>query len=133
MSQITVAAVVGELGAVLDFISERACDAGMDAKAVGECALAAEEIFVNIANYAYAPETGDATVRIEADGEGIFIEFADNGRPYNPLGRDDPDITLEASERTPGGLGIFMAKQLMDEIAYERRDGKNILTMRKKK
>ena len=132
MNHITISATLTELDVVLDFITERAAQAGMGAKPIAECALAAEEIFVNIANYAYTPENGDVTVGIETGVGCLSIEIADRGRPFNPLSKKDPDITLDASERTPGGLGIFMVKQLMDEVAYEYRDGQNILKMRKK-
>lgn len=62
----------------------------------------------------------------------VIVGFADQGRPYNPLEREDPDVTLDAEQRQIGGLGIFMAKKLMDDIQYEFRDGQNILTLRKK-
>lgn len=95
--------------------------------------VAVEEIFVNIARYAYHPEAGEASVRCEAGGDPfqIVVGFADRGRPFNPLDREDPDVTLDAEARQLGGLGILMAKKLMDDIQYEYRDGKNILTLRK--
>lgn len=95
--------------------------------------MAVEEIFVNIARYAYHPEAGEASVRCEAGGDPfqIVVGFADRGRPFNPLDRKDPDVTLDAEARQLGGLGILMAKKLMDDIQYEYRDGKNILTLRK--
>ena len=94
--------------------------------------LAVEEIFVNIASYAYAPGEGTATIRTEIDGDFAVITFIDRGVPYDPLAKEDPDVTAMAHERQIGGLGIFLTKQVMDEVRYERRDGQNILTMRKK-
>ena len=92
--------------------------------------LAAEEIFVNIASYAYPSGKGNAriTMRYPADG-GVEITFADSGIPFDPFLREDPDTTLSAEERKIGGLGIFMVKKSMDEVSYEYRDGQNILTI----
>ena len=83
---------------------------------------------------AYHPEVGEAIVRCEAGGDPfqVVVGFADRGRPYNPLAREDPDVTLDAEQRQIGGLGIFMTKKLMDDIQYEFQDGQNILTLRKK-
>lgn len=94
--------------------------------------LAVEEIFVNIASYAYAPGEGTACVEAEISGDSAVITFTDRGTPYNPLEKEDPDVTAMAQERKIGGLGIFLTKQVMDEVRYERRDGQNILTLRKK-
>ena len=96
--------------------------------------LAVEEIFVNIANYAYAPEIGRATVRVSVSDDPltVTITFIDCGVPYDPLKRSDPDVTLSAEEREIGGLGIFMTKKVMDEVAYEYKDGQNVLTLKKR-
>ncbi len=95
--------------------------------------LAVEEIFVNIASYAYAPGTGTAVVRIrtQADPKRVTITFLDQGVPYDPLEKPDPDITLSAEERQIGGLGIYMVKKSMDEMKYRYRDGRNELTITK--
>ena len=95
--------------------------------------IAVEEIFVNIANYAYNPEIGDATIRVEVSDEPltVAITFLDHGKPYDPLAKEDPDVTLSAEERDIGGLGIFMTKKSMDNIRYEYKDGQNILTIEK--
>ncbi len=95
--------------------------------------VAVEEIFVNIANYAYGTGEGPATVRINVDNQNkiVDITFIDNGVPYDPLAKEDPDITLSAQERQIGGLGIFMVKKSMDDVTYEYRDGHNILTLKK--
>ena len=95
--------------------------------------IAVEEIFVNIAHYAYAPGTGDALIRVRISDEPakVLIDFEDSGIPYNPLEKADPDVTLNVQEREIGGLGIFMVKKIVDEIRYEYADGKNRLTLGK--
>ena len=96
--------------------------------------LAIDEIFTNIASYAYKSGTGDATVQLDFDEDSrIFsITFIDSGIPYNPLEKPDPDITLPAEEREIGGLGIFLVKKVMDRMEYKRENGLNILTLYKK-
>ena len=95
--------------------------------------IAVEEIFVNIANYAYAPGSGSADIKAGVSGTpSVFvISFADKGVPYNPLAKSDPDISLPADKRQIGGLGIFMVKKSMDDLSYEYKDGQNIMTIRK--
>jgi len=95
--------------------------------------VAVEEIFVNIANYAYAPGVGQARIRIEITGEPRMVQvtFIDSGVPYDPLAKPDPDVTLSAEERQIGGLGIFMVKKSMDNMLYEYKDKQNILTLQK--
>ncbi len=96
-----------------------------------QIAVAVEEIYVNIAHYAYAPETGPATIRAEVGGDptALTVTFIDQGVQYNPLEHPEPDVTLSASERQIGGLGIFMVRKSMSDVRYEYRDGKNILTI----
>lgn len=96
--------------------------------------IAVDEFYSNIANYAYGNKTGPATITLEELVEpkhGALITFIDEGMPYNPLKKEDPDTTLSAEERGIGGLGIFMAKDLMDEIEYAYREDKNILFVKK--
>ena len=96
--------------------------------------IAVEEIFINIASYAYSEGGGRALVRVEVSDEPITVSitFIDHGVPYDPLAKEDPDVTLPVNERKIGGLGIFMTKQVMDDIVYEYRDGSNVLTLKKK-
>ena len=133
MAEITVTATLDSLDTVLAFVDEQMERAGCPRKLITQVDMAVEEIFVNIARYAYHPEVGEASVRCEAGGDPfqVIVGFADHGRPYNPLEREDPDVTLDAEQRPIGGLGILMAKKLMDDIQYEYQDGKNILTLRK--
>ena len=93
--------------------------------------LAVEEIFVNIAHYAYE-ETGVAAIDCEYADSVLKISFSDSGRPFNPLLRPDPDLTLSAQERKIGGLGIYLTKKFMDDVFYAYENGQNILTFTKK-
>ncbi len=93
--------------------------------------VAVEEIFVNIAQYAYPNKNGTAKVGIEVTepSRKLSIIFKDSGIPYDPLAKPDPDISLPVQERQIGGLGIYMAKKVMDDMMYQRIDGQNILTI----
>ncbi|MBE6724431.1 MAG: STAS domain-containing protein [Ruminococcaceae bacterium] len=132
-NEIEVEAVPENLDDVLDFIRSHLESVGCPPKAEMHIEVAAEEIFVNIAHYAYAPQKGSATVRVEVgeDPVSVTITFMDRGTPYDPLSREDPDVTLGAEERAIGGLGVFITKKTMDDVAYEYRDGRNILTLKK--
>ena len=122
-----------KLQQVLSFIEERLDEVDCSPKVQMQIAVAAEEIFVNIANYAYAPEKGMATVRVEISDQpaAVTITFADRGKPFDPTKKTDPDVTLSAEERDIGGLGIFMTKKMMDDVRYEYTEGQNVLTLRK--
>ena len=98
-----------------------------------QISVAVEEIFVNIAHYAYAPATGKAVVRVETsdDPAAVTITFIDRGVPFDPLAKEDPNVTLSVEERGIGGLGIFITKKTMDDVQYEYKEGQNILTLRK--
>jgi len=95
--------------------------------------IAAEEIFINIASYAYEGEGGSAVVRLKLEqGNVLSLQFEDGGKPYNPLENEDPDIALSAEEREVGGLGIYLVKKSMDNVTYQYVDGKNCLTLVKR-
>ena len=96
--------------------------------------IAVEEIFVNIANYAYGDNVGIVMIRskVSAEPYSITITFIDNGVSYDPLSKPDPDVTLSAEDRQIGGLGIYMVKKNMDSIDYQYLDGQNILTLTKR-
>ena len=100
-------------------------------KTVMQITVCVEEMFVNVAHYAYGDDGGYVTIVLDYDGKMFSITLIDSGIPFNPLEKDDPDITLSADERDIGGLGIFMVKKSMDDVFYERCDGKNIFTMKK--
>lgn len=93
---------------------------------------AVEEIFINIASYAYEGGEGTAVLETEINADAIKLVFKDQGIPFDPLAKPDPDITLSAEERGIGGLGIYMVKKMMDQVSYVRSNGWNILTLEKK-
>lgn len=133
MKELDIVAKTENLDVVTDFVNEQLEAAGCPMKILMQIDLAVEEIFVNIANYAYSPQEGPATVRVQTDSEKstVDITFIDHGVPYDPLAKQDPDVTLSAEQRAIGGLGIFMVKKSMDDVTYEYRDGHNILTIKK--
>lgn len=134
MQELTIAATVENIEAVTDFVNQQLEALNCPTKAQMQIDIAIDELFGNIAHYAYNPEIGSATVRVEVteDPLAVIITFIDNGIPYDPLAKDDPDVTLSAEDRDVGGLGIYMVKKTMDEISYEYKGGQNILTIKKK-
>ncbi len=133
MNEITINAAQDNLDQVLGFVEERMQKEDYPVKTILQTALAVEEVFVNIAKYAYTPRSGVATIRVSALPDRFCIEFSDTGIPYNPLEKKDANITLTAEQRQIGGLGILMTKKLMDEVHYQFSEGKNILTLIKNK
>ena len=133
MKELVIDALTDNLPQVLSFVDEQLEAADCPMKIQMQIDIAVEEIFVNIAHYAYSPEIGSAKVRVEVLGEppAVDITFIDNGIPYDPLAKADPDVTLSAEERQIGGLGVFMVKKTMDDVKYEYCDGHNILTLKK--
>ena len=133
-NELEVEALAENLSEVQCFVDDRLDGTDCPPKAQMQIAVAVEEIFINIASYAYAPDKGKARVRVEVSGDPVTvtITFVDHGIPYDPLAREDPDIRASAAEREIGGLGIFMTKQIMDDVSYEYSGGQNILTLKKK-
>lgn len=133
MSELILEANTENLDKVLDFVNPELENAGCDIKTQMQIDIAVEELFVNIAHYAYGDGTGTVQIQIEITAAPLsaVITFSDSGVPYDPLKRTDPDVTLSAEERTVGGLGIYMVKKSMDSIDYEYKDGKNILRIKK--
>ena len=131
MKELIIEAIIDNLDEVIDFINEELsmhnCDAGLQS----EIDVAVEEIFVNVANYAYKPATGKVTISISTDEE-FAARFEDAGRAYNPIEHTDPDLNIPIMERKLGGLGILLVRQIMDNVTYERVDDKNVLTMSKR-
>jgi anti-sigma regulatory factor (Ser/Thr protein kinase) len=131
--EIEVEATPENLIKVMGFIEENLDAVGAGMKAQMQIAVAVEELYINIAKYAYKGQgkPGMATVRFEVKGEpaSAYITFIDQGVHYDPLAKADPDVTLSADERPIGGLGIFMVKKSMDDVLYEYKDGCNILTI----
>ncbi|MBQ7219917.1 MAG: SpoIIE family protein phosphatase [Synergistaceae bacterium] len=131
--ELTVEAKTENLHEVIAFVDEYLQKWGCPAAYIAQIELAVEEIFVNIANYAYKDKEGGgtATISVRHLGKDVEIIFTDSGTPYNPLAHDDPDITLSADERDIGGLGIYIVKQSMNSVSYEYMGDNNILRMRK--
>lgn len=131
-------ASLGNLDEVQSFVKEQMAKYNPSAKMLNQIDLSVEEIFVNIASYAYSPSNGNVVVEcaieeIESDdstdGNRVRITFKDSGVPFDPLAKEDADVTLSADERQIGGLGIYMVKNLMDQIDYQYVDGQNVFTM----
>lgn len=133
MKELELEAKVENLPTVLALVDEQLESVDCPMKIQMQIDVAVEEIFVNIAHYAYNPEVGNAMVRVEIlpDVPSVDITFIDKGVPYDPLAKADPDVTLSAEERQIGGLGIFMVKKTMDDVKYEYVNGHNILTLKK--
>ena len=133
MKELTIAATVENIEVVTDFVNEQLEALDCPMKAQMQIDIAIDELFGNIAHYAYNPEVGDATVRVEVIESplAVVITFIDKGIPYDPLKKADPNTALSAEEREIGGLGIFMVKKSMDDITYEYVDGQNILKIKK--
>jgi len=133
MDELIVDARVCNLDMVVRFVAERLSAVGCSVKQQAQITIAVEEVFVNIAYYAYGGKSGGATIRISINNdEYIVIEFEDGGKPYNPFSRENPDVTAGVEKREIGGLGVYMVKKLMDSAEYRRDGGKNVLTLRKK-
>lgn len=134
MKSIEVDALVENLPKVMEFIDANLEDINCNLKAQTQIELSVEELFVNIANYAYEGSLGKATIVYDYlnDDNTVKIELIDTGVSYNPLEKTDPDTTLSAEEREIGGLGIFMVKKNMDDVQYKYEDNKNITTIYKK-
>lgn len=133
MKEITLTATLENIEAVTKFVDEQLEELDCPMKAQMQIDIAIDELFSNIARYAYTPNVGEATVRVESSDDPltVIITFIDKGVPYNPLEKEDPDTTLSADDRQIGGLGIYMVKKSMDSMEYEYRNGQNILSIKK--
>lgn len=131
-SEITLDATIESIADAVDFLNAKTKNLPFSNKDKYQIEIAVDEIMSNIANYAYKDEVGKVQIKVETDSSSTTITFSDSGIPYNPLEKDDPDITLSAEEREIGGYGIFLVKKIMDEVLYEYKDNKNILTIKKK-
>ena len=136
MKELCLDASVENLGILFSFVTDELFQYGCSKKDVRQIKICVEEIFINIASYAYQPDTGKAKVTIDLPGEvpervHVVISFTDTGRPFNPLNESPPDLDASLEERQIGGLGIYIVREKMDEVSYEYREGKNILTMTK--
>lgn len=133
MKELNIDAAVENIEVVTDFITAELERVNCPMKALTQISIAIDELFGNIAKYAYYPEVGKATVqlKVEKDPLSVVITFIDNGKPFNPLELEEPDIHAPAEERSEGGLGIYLVKKSMDLIEYEYVNGHNILKIKK--
>lgn len=133
MKELTVDATLESIPVITAFVDEQLEAYDCPMKAQAQIDIAIDELFSNIVHYAYHPGVGPATVCVEVLEEplSVVITFIDQGIPYDPLAKADPDVTLDAQDRDIGGLGIYIVKKNMNEITYEYKDGKNILRIRK--
>ena len=132
-NELTITAATENIPKVTAFVEERLEALGCPIKTRTLFSVAVDELFGNIARYAYDDVTGSATVRVgmEEAPSAACVTFIDHGKPYDPLAKPDPDVTLSAEDRPIGGLGIFMVKKTMDKVTYDYKDGQNVLTIRK--
>ena len=134
MKELTLEAVKENITAVTMFVDEQLESFECSMKAQMQLDVAVDELFANIANYAYPGGVGNATIQIEFEPSErmVSITFIDSGIPYDPLKKPDPDVTLSAEERSIGGLGIFLVKKTMDDMTYRFENNQNLVTIRKK-
>jgi len=130
VKKMKIQAVVKNLSNILNFVNKELEKKSCSPEIQDMIDVAVEEIFVNIAHYAYKPDIGDVIISVSAADKAVII-FEDTGKPYNPIECADPDLETDISDREIGGLGIYLVKKLVDSIEYSRVDDKNILTITK--
>lgn len=133
MKEINVEANVDNLYKVFSFIEEQLTSVNCDIKDQNRLLIAIEEIFINIAKYAYKDGNGSIKVQVSfsMNPDVITVVFIDSGIRYDPLAKEDPDVGLSAAERPIGGLGIYITKKFVDEVFYDYKNNQNILTIKK--
>ena len=135
MKEIVVDADVNNLHKVFDFIEKELDSVECNIKARTRLLVAIEEIFINIAKYAYKDNDGEGTIKVQVsfsfDPNMVTVVFIDSGVKYDPLAKEDPDVGLSASDRPIGGLGIYITKKFVDELVYDYKNNNNILTIKK--
>ncbi len=133
MESITVPAYDNDPDPVIEFVEGQLAERDCPPKALYQIQVAIEEILVNIVSYAQLSDGDGIEIRCEVldDPLRVVLQFLDGGIPFDPLAKDDPDTSPEALMESEGGLGIFMVKQMMDEVSYIYEGGKNILTIKK--
>ena len=131
MDKLQIVANEKNLDTVNEFVNAKLDDVECLPQTRMQIELAVEEIFINIASYAYRPDEGPVTIRVTVEDAPIrvILTFIDKGKPFDPVAKKDADVTLPPEEREIGGLGIFLVKKTMDSVKYEYKDGQNILTV----
>jgi anti-sigma regulatory factor (Ser/Thr protein kinase) len=127
--KIILTAEMENLFPLLEYTRDRLRERGLGEDALARLELAIEEILVNIIHYAYPESTGDIELRFNGDENGTIIEIKDRGVPFNPLDLPEPDLHASIEERPIGGLGIYFARKIADEMEYRHEDGCNILRL----
>lgn len=117
---------------VIEMVEEELERVDCPMEAMIQISVATEEIFLNIAHYAYPEGEGEMALRMDADEQQVELQFIDEGFPFDPLGHKDPDVEKQSEDESVGGLGILMVKKTMDDVRYKRADEKNVLTIIKK-
>ncbi len=130
---IIIDAVDEAIDPVQDFIKDKLKGYGCDKKVLQQIRLAVEEIFINIISYAYRPDVGKAEIlcKVSNDPTKITIQFMDSGKPFDPLAQGEVDTSGAMFMERPGGFGIHLVKNTMDDVEYKFKDGKNILIIKK--
>ena len=131
-AQLTLKAEIEEFERLRIWLQGIALKLKLPERIASQLMIAADEVFSNIAAYAYPGTTGPVTVSAEQNGSLLQLTFSDAGRPFDPLGNTEPDITLPLEKRNIGGLGIFVVKKLMDKVEYRRENDCNILVLTKR-
>ena len=133
MQELVVEARLENLDKVNDFVQRAISSCDCSKKSIMQLGVIVEEIFVNVVSYAYPDGVGQVAIQIEIQENplAITLTFADSGIAYNPLENDDPNLELSVEERQIGGLGIYLVKNMVEEISYNYKDGKNILSLTK--
>jgi anti-sigma regulatory factor (Ser/Thr protein kinase) len=129
--EITLPAALDELDRLLDWGSGAMEETKCDGKTRNQIMVVTEELFVNIASYAYPETPGEVVVRISLEGPQLVMQFEDSGIAFNPLEHTMPDVTAGIADREIGGLGIFLARKWIDQMVYKRDNEKNIMTLYK--
>ena len=133
MKELHVNSNVENIPTVKNFVCSELERLGCTERLVMQMKMAVDELFANISFYAYDSESGPVTVLFDYEEESstAILTFIDEGKPYNPLEAEEPDVELEGELRPIGGLGIFLVRNLMDDMLYEYKDRQNILTLKK--
>ena len=138
LNEITIDASRENLAAVFTFLTDELNNCNAPKKLIRQIKLCVEEIYINIVNYAYSPSVGKARITFDTTGTAggspplrAVISFIDSGKPYDPLAKEDPDLDVELDDAPIGGLGIYIVKETMDDVSYERKNDQNIFVMEK--
>ena len=130
LSQLKLPAEISNLRKFIELVSRCAEEQGLSPERIIEIGVATEEVLVNICNYAYQDQVGDVKVSCILDDESRFIiEIEDAGIPFDVLSIGEPDLIDDIDERQVGGLGVFIIKELVEDVQYRREDNKNILKL----